>query len=247
VEPRPGVFDWSWTDEVIPFIVNDLGLTVIYDLMHFGCPVWLTREFANKDYPQAVARYTTAFVKRYRPLIRYYTPLNEPVVNSLMCGQRGLWPPYLRGEAGYVRILLQLARGIVQTCAAIREAAPEATLVFVEATGLTRTAHAELEPLAAEDQHRGFICFDLITGQVRRDHPLYTWILRNGGAPAALDELARNPVKLDILGMNFYPQWSAKQLYIGRNGRLASRIFDGGTSPSFQRYSRTSSAAKSGQ
>jgi hypothetical protein len=129
-----------------------------------------------------------------------------------------------------VRILLQLARGIVRTATAIRETAPEATLDFVEATGLTRTAHAELEPLAVEDQHRGYICFDLITGQVRRDHPLYTWILRSGGSPAALDELIRNPVKLDVVGMNFYPQWSVKQLYIGRNGRMASRVFEGGES-----------------
>jgi beta-glucosidase/6-phospho-beta-glucosidase/beta-galactosidase len=228
LEPRPGVFDWSWTDEALPFIVEELGMTPIVDLMHFGCPLWLTREFANKDYPQTVARYAAAFARRYKGLVRYYTPLNEPVVNALMCGQRGLWPPYLRGETGYVRIMLQLARGIVRTTAVLREIAPEATLVFVEATGLSRTAHAELEPLAAEDQHRAYICFDLITGQVRRDHPLYTWLLRNGGAPATLDELARNPVKLDVLGMNFYPQWSVKQLYIGRNGRLASRIFEGG-------------------
>jgi hypothetical protein len=30
--------------------------------------------------------------------------------------------------------------------------------------------------------------------------------------------------------MNFYPQWSVKQLYIARSGRAASRVFEGGES-----------------
>ena len=240
LEPRAGVFDWSWTDHVIPYMVQELGLTVVADLMHYGCPLWLNREFASKDYPKTVARYAGEFAKRYRDLIHFYTPLNEPVVNALMCGKRGLWPPYFRGDAGYIRILLQLASGIVLTSQAIRDAHPGSTLVFVEATGLSRAAHADLEPLAVEDQHRAYVCFDLITGRVTRDHPLYTWLLRNGTTPASLDQLVRNPVKIDVLGMNFYPQWSVKQLYLNKNGRLASRVFEGGESFSglIEDYSR---------
>jgi beta-glucosidase/6-phospho-beta-glucosidase/beta-galactosidase len=224
------VFDWSWTDEVLPFIVDKMGLVPIVDLMHFGCPLWLEREFANKNYPMLVERYAAAFAERYRQLVHFYTPLNEPVVNALMCGKRGLWPPYFRGDAGYIRIMLQLARGILRTCQAIRQADPGATLVFVEATGLSRAAQADLEPLAVEDQHRAYICFDLITGRIRQDHPLYTWLLRNGTPPGALDEFANASVKVDVMGMNFYPQWSVRQLYINRNGRLASRVFEGGAS-----------------
>lgn len=227
LEPQPGVFDWSWSDEVVPYIVKELGITLIADLMHYGCPLWLEREFANKDYPELVARYAGEFAKRYSSLVRFYTPLNEPVVNALMCGKRGLWPPYLRGDTGYIRILLQLVRGMVATAAALRHFSPSSKLVFVEAAGLSRAAHADLEPLAAEDQHRGYICYDLLTGKVTPSHPLYTWLLRNGASPKMLDEIARNPVKIDILGLNFYPQWSVKQLYINRSGRVASRVFQG--------------------
>ena len=230
LEPRQGVFDWSWTDQVIPHMVQDIGLTLVADLMHYGCPFWLTREFAHREYPKAVARYAAEFTKRYKDLIHYYTPLNEPVVNALMCGKRGLWPPYFRGDAGYIRILLQLATGMVLTSEAIRQEDPTATLVFVEATGLSRAAHADLEPLAVEDQHRAYACFDLITGRVGRDHPLYTWLLRNGATPASLEHLVRNPVKIDVLGMNFYPQWSVKQLYLNKYGKIASRVFEGGES-----------------
>ena len=66
VEPLPGEFDWSWTDQVIPYMVEELGITPILDLMHYGCPFWLRREFASDDYPRAVAAYAAAFARRYR-------------------------------------------------------------------------------------------------------------------------------------------------------------------------------------
>jgi beta-glucosidase/6-phospho-beta-glucosidase/beta-galactosidase len=49
LEPfQPGEFDWRWTDQVIPYMVHDLGITPIVDLMHYGCPFWLRREFAER-------------------------------------------------------------------------------------------------------------------------------------------------------------------------------------------------------
>ena len=95
VEPEPGRFDWRWIDEVLPYLVEELKITPILDLMHYGTPFWLSREFANRDYPKFVARYAAEFARRYKGLIRFYTPLNEPIINSLMCGMRGLWAPYL--------------------------------------------------------------------------------------------------------------------------------------------------------
>ena len=86
----PGI---AWTDQVIPYLVQELGITPIIDLMHYGCPFWLRREFISDEYPQAVAAYAAAFARRYGSLVRWYTPLNEPQVNAMMCGQRGLWPP----------------------------------------------------------------------------------------------------------------------------------------------------------
>ena len=221
VEPERGKFDWSWTDEVIPYMVEELKILPIIDLMHYGCPFWLEREFANKDYPRYVAAFAAAFAERYKHLISWYTPLNEPIINALMCGIRGLWPPYLKGDKGYIRIMLQLARGIVRTVQALKEIDPSFVMVHVEAAGLTRTAREDLASLAREEQFRGYLCFDLISGRLTHDHLLFSWLVRNGASPDALDEIGRNPVSLDIIGLNFYPQWSTKLLYIDKRGRLA--------------------------
>ncbi|HVF30035.1 MAG TPA: family 1 glycosylhydrolase [Pyrinomonadaceae bacterium] len=221
VEPERGRFDWSWTDQIIPFMVEDLKILPVVDLVHYGCPFWVKREFANKDYPRFVADYAAAFAERYKSLISWYTPLNEPIINSLMCGMRGLWPPYLKGDSGYIRIMLQLARGIIRTVQAIKQIDPQSVMVHVEATGLTRTVRQDLASLAREEQFRGYLCYDLISGRLTHDHLLFSWLVRNGASPDDLDEIARNPIDIDIIGMNFYPQWSTKLLYIDKRGKLA--------------------------
>jgi beta-glucosidase len=223
VEPRPGAFDWSWTDQVIPYIVEDLGLELILDLVHYGTPLWLQGSFVAPAYPQAVASYARAVAERYQHLVRFYTPLNEPVINAINCGQRGYWPPYLRGESGYVRVMVQIALGIVATVAAIREVQPQALMVHVEAAGLSRAAEAELAALVEEEHLRRLLCYDLITGRVVPGHPLFTWLLRSGALPTQLRTLAREPLSIDVLGLNFYPQWSTQQLVFDKRGRLTYR------------------------
>lgn len=223
VEPASNQFDWNWTDKVIPFMVEELKILPIIDLMHYGCPFWLKKEFANKNYPKYVARYAAEFSKRYKGLIRWYTPLNEPIINALMCGMRGLWAPYLKGEEGYIKIMLQLAKGIIRTVEAIKEIQPDSVMVHVEATGLTRTIREDLTSLAREEKHRGYLCYDLISGLFTHNHLLFSWLVRNGASPDDLAELSQNKITLDVLGMNFYPQWSTKQLYIDEKGRIAFR------------------------
>lgn len=224
VEPIPGEFDWRWTDQVIPYMVEELGITPIVDLMHYGCPFWLRGEFINSDYPQAVATYTRAFVERYKSLVRWYTPLNEPLINAMMCGMNGGWPPYLKGEKGYVRLILQLAKGMVCTVEAIKEADPEARLVFVEAAGITRASEPSLRDLAEEQRLRGFVVFDLLTGRVTPDHPIYGWLVSAGASRRELANIAGRPVAIDVMGLNFYPQWSTQELYINETGQVVSRV-----------------------
>lgn len=223
VEATKGNFDWSWIDDVIPYLVEELGITPIIDLMHYGCPMWMQRPFVDPSYPDRVAEYAARFAERYKHLIRWYTPLNEPLVNSLMCGKRAVWPPYLRGDSGYIKVMLQLARGMLKTVRAIREVDPASLMVHVEATGLSRAVREDLQALAMEDQHRGYLSYDLLCGKVDGQHPLFGWLIRNGASVETLESIQSQPITLDVLGLNFYPQWSTQQLYIDQRGRLAYR------------------------
>jgi beta-glucosidase len=226
VEPRPGEFDWSWTDEVLPYLVHDLQIMPIVDLMHYGCPLWLEREFVNEEYPRAVAAYAEAFARRYQDLVSWYTPLNEPLMNALWCGKLGLWPPYLRGDRGYARIMMQLAKGIVRTVEAIKGVDPQARIVHVEAAGLARAGVPELQALAHESQAQIFLSYDLVSGRVDPDHLLFPWLMRHGASLHDLTELRRHAVPLDIVGLNFYPQWSTRELQLDRAGRMRSRLVE---------------------
>lgn len=224
VEPEAGRFDWSWGDQVLPYLVEELGVTPIVDLVHYGCPDWLTGSFADPRYPNAVAAYAAAFAERYSHLVHCYTPHNEPHMTALMGGQRGIWPPYLRGERGFLRIMVQVARGMQRTIRAIREIDPRAAMIQVEATALHRTAREELKAYAAEEHERRYLSFDLLAGHVSSAHPAYLWLVRNGIPPAVLRELVENAQEIDVMGLNFYPQWSTLEYYLGRSGHVRLRL-----------------------
>ena len=217
VNPAPGVFDWSWTDEVLEYLVATKGLTPIIDLMHFGTPLWLDDQFVNPSYPDRVAEYAWAFAERYRSLVRMYTPLNEPAVTAKFCGRDGRWPPYLKGDAGFVKVLLALIRGISETSEALRASRSDVVLVHVEDVGLEFAASADLVDLAAASQARRLLPLDLACGMVGPSHPLHDWLIGQGASEAGLGELAARAPRWDLLGVNFYP-WSNRRFARGRNG-----------------------------
>jgi hypothetical protein len=65
-----------------------------------------------------------------------------------------------------------------------------------------------------------------VTGRVTPAHPLFHWLLRQGASYHGLERLQRNPIDLDVVGVNFYPQWSSHQLHFRDDGCLASRRTD---------------------
>src|SRR6478672_8375750 len=70
----PGKYDWSFTDEVFKKL-EELEITPIVDLCHFGVPDWLGN-FQNPDFPQYFSEYAKAFAERF-PKLQFYTPVNE--------------------------------------------------------------------------------------------------------------------------------------------------------------------------
>lgn len=212
-EPKPGEFDWEFADQAIDYLVNTLKITPIIDLVHYGTPDWLAGGFSDPSYPERIAAYATAFVKRYKHLVRFYTPLNEPTVTADFSGRRGEWPPYLNGDEGYVRVLLQLARGIQRTATAIREEQPEAILVAVEAMRRVKRVRPKAARAARLRILQEYLPYDLSAGRVDDRHPLRSWLLDRGASQDALETLRQNRVEHDIFGVNFYP-WSYAEVDI---------------------------------
>ncbi|HEU5100481.1 MAG TPA: family 1 glycosylhydrolase, partial [Roseiflexaceae bacterium] len=234
VETEPGVFDWQWVDQVLGYMVRELQIEPIVDLMHYGTPLWLEGSFSAPDYPARVAAYSHAFAARYGALVRFYTPLNEPTVNADMCSRRGIWPPYLAGEAGYTRVLLAIARGIQLSAQAIRAAAPGAVLVAVEAMGWCHPASLQAQAAAARRDLHELLAWDLVRGAVDAAHPLYGELIANGASAGELAALRAGATEQDVFGVNFYP-WSACEIAldernnpiarpVGRDGRLLTDV-----------------------
>jgi beta-glucosidase len=227
VQPAPDEWDWEWTDEAIDYVVNAKGITPILDLMHYGTPLWLENSFINAGYPQRVAEYARNVVARYKSLVPYYTPLNEPMVNADLCGKKAEWPPYLSGEDGYVKLTLALAKGIVLTTQAIKTEQPDAITVQVEALWHTFTKDSSLQDQADHSNARQFLSFDLTTGRVQDDYTLANFLCSNGMTDADMEWFRRNAVTFDFFGANFYP-WSYGELKKGSNG--STRYVTGETS-----------------
>lgn len=219
VQPAPDKWDWEWTDRALEHMVTGKGITPILDLMHYGTPNWLHNSFINASYPQRVAEYVAAVVRRYKSLVRYHTPLNEPMVNASMSGYKGEWPPYLSGDDGYVKLAIAIARGMVLTTRAIKAEQPDAVTVQVEALWHTFTRDESLQPRAIRANARQFLCFDLATGCVDHDHTLLDYLCENGVTDRDLDWFQSNPVSFDIFGANYYP-WSYAELKMHPNGKL---------------------------
>ncbi len=226
VEPQPGHFDWAWLDQVLEYAASK-NIAIIADLMHYGTPLWLENQFLNHSYPQRVARFAAEFAGRYRHLLSHYTPLNEGLITMDFCGRRGVWPPYLRGEDGAVKILKAVARGIVLTVQAIRQADPEAVIVGVDAAGECLTDCPELAEEAARRTARTFITTDLITGRVAQDHLLLGWLLDNGISENDLAWHTQQAVEIDVIGVNYYPETSVVALKEFKGGLTTERVWAG--------------------
>ena len=219
VQPAPDQWDWEWTDKALDYLVNTKGIAPILDLMHYGTPLWLENSFINSSYPQRVAEYARVVAARYKSLVSYYTPLNEPMVNADMCGNKAEWPPYLSGDDGYIKMTMALAKGMILTMQALKAEQPDSISVQVEALWHTYTNDRSLKEAAAQDNARQYLCFDLTTGRVEDDYVLRNYLCSHGVTNADLDWFRKNAVSFDFFGANFYP-WSNGELRKGSNGSI---------------------------
>ncbi|MCC5895629.1 MAG: glycoside hydrolase family 1 protein [Alkalibacterium sp.] len=220
IEQNPNEFTWEWVDEVVAFFKKNPSLTPIIDLVHYGTPHWLKNEFANGTYPEVVARFARAFAIRYGDFIKYYTPLNEPYVTAEFCGLNKVWPPYLEGLSGFYQIMTQVSQGIVLTQKAIENVVSDAVFVHVDATKRYVTYEERLNSEVALWNENRFVMWELVQGRIDPQHPLYDFMLSYGVTPESLEWFNDTNIEPDIIGLNYYPQFSVHEITRDLKGHI---------------------------
>jgi beta-glucosidase len=223
LNPAPGRFVWDWADRVVDRL-DELGLEAIVDLVHYGTPLWLDNAFLHTDFPARLAEYAAALADRYRGRLKLWTPMNEPQITAMHCGEQGIWPPRLTGHDGYVKLVRAIVRGVVAAEEALASVGGgQARIVHVEATfryaGATGAFAEEVELLQA----RRFLIQDLLAGTVDDGHPLAGWLRRHGFGDADLAWCAANPAHPDVLGINYYPHLTTAEYRAGEAVPVARR------------------------
>jgi beta-glucosidase/6-phospho-beta-glucosidase/beta-galactosidase len=212
VNPAAGVYNWEAADRVMAYIAESVPARLVLDLVHYGTPTWLEGSFVDPAFPTALADYAGQLARRYGDLVTAYTPLNEPLVLASFGGLRGIWPPYLSGDEGWAQLVVSVAQGVQRATAILRELAPDAEVVHVEAIQAYTTEDATLEAEVEEWSRRKRLPLRLVLGQVGRGDWEWEWLVAHGAHPNALEQLAADGARPDLLGLNYYPELSCREL-----------------------------------
>ncbi|HZU94465.1 MAG TPA: family 1 glycosylhydrolase [Microbacterium sp.] len=216
VNPARGEWDWNWVDSVMGRFA-ELGVRPIVDLLHYGTPLWVEREFAHPDFPSYFEEFAARAADRYAEIATDYTPVNEPMIHARFAGDIGYWPPKLTGESGYNTIAVALADGFVRAQRAIADALGDrATFVHVDATArFAGDVAGEHRALVELQRAQSFLVEDLVTGGVGPEHPLARSLAASGVSDERLAWFRENAVRPDVMGVNYYPRHSTQLMQEG--------------------------------
>ncbi|HEY0063334.1 MAG TPA: sugar nucleotide-binding protein, partial [Telluria sp.] len=154
-------------------------------------------QFADK-----LAAFAGAVADRY-PWIESYTPVNEPLTTARFSGLAGVWFPHGRDDRTFVQALLNQCRAVVLSMRAIRQRNPHAKLVQTDDLSKTYgTPH--MAQLTQFFNERRWLSWDLLCGKVDSSHPLWSYLIGTGVAPAELLWFLDNPCPPDVIGVNYY-------------------------------------------
>ncbi len=211
IERERRTFDWRSTDEVFDWM-GDHGMRPIADLCHHtSYPRWLRRGFVDRKFPSSYLRYVEAFATRY-PWIEEYTLFNEPFTTFLLCGQLGIWPPYLQGVKGFLTLARNVLPALTEASRAYRDLLPGARHFYVDTCERATAAVPDARRPADLANDRRFFVLDLFLGrELDPRRPFVAEVLAAGGGPL----LDLQPGFADVLGLDYYAhnQWQYQDRY----------------------------------
>jgi beta-glucosidase len=215
VNPRPHQYDWRWTDQALD-LMQTLGITPIVDLFHYGTPAWVEGGIMNPIFGEMQGWYAKAFAERY-PHITYYTPTNEPYICATFGAEWAIWYPFLRGQRNAVRAIKNVTEGVCRAMTEVRKVRPDALMMIADTCEYYHSVDGAFQEEAAFRSERRFLVHDLYQGLVGRDHPMWNYLIENGIEDWELEWFHEHPVRLDILGLDYY-RHSEHQLRLGSHG-----------------------------
>ncbi len=151
------------------------------------------------------------------PHIIYYTPTNEPYICATFDAEWAIWYPFLRGDRNAVRAIKNITEGVVRSMLEIRQIRPDVLLMIADTCEYYRSVAGAFKEEAEFRSERRFLVHDMYQGLVHRDHPMWQNMIDNGLEDWELEWFVQNPVKLDLLGLDYY-RHSEHQLRLGPHG-----------------------------
>jgi dTDP-4-dehydrorhamnose reductase len=195
---------WRHTDRVLTRF-RERGVRVIAGLVHHGSGPRHT-SLLDPAFVEGVAAFARVAAQRY-PWIDAWTPINEPLTTARFAALYGVWYPHARNDQAFVRALVHQVLATQAAMAAIRQVTPTAILVATEDLGYTHS-NAVLRYQAAFENERRWLTWDLLFGEVRRGHALWTYLCRSGPVRRLLERIADQAadpgVQPGIVGINHY-------------------------------------------
>ena len=191
--------DWSWTDERLAEI-DRLGMRPIAGLLHHGSGPAYT-SLVSENFVALFAAHARAAAERY-PWVEDWTPINEPLTTARFSALYGHWYPHARDEPSFWTALLNQIEGVAAAMREIRAVNPAARLVQTEDLGQTHST-SPLADQASFENHRRWLTWDLLCGQVDHDHPFWPR-LKRFGLTDRVKAITADPCPPDVIGVNYY-------------------------------------------
>jgi len=218
VQPSPTQWEWDFVDEALDYLVNEVKVNPILDLMHYGTPIWLDDALLHPDYPQWVEEYTARVIERYGHLLTHATPFNEPHTAAEFAGRRGQWPPYRSDYTGYFAVYLNVMRGTLRQTRLLQQA--DIACVQVECSGGSFARSQELSEQALVDTTVQSMFFDFLIGDMDALKPIIPFMRAHGVSDKDLSFFSTQATGIDIMGVNFYPQFSFQDIELDGSGEV---------------------------
>jgi dTDP-4-dehydrorhamnose reductase len=199
-EEYDGPINWQWAERQLSLIASN-NIQPIVGLVHHGSGPSFT-DLLDPSFSTGLARYAGAFARKF-PWVEYYTPVNEPLTTARFSGLYGFWYPHKKDSLSCMKMLLNQLKGVVYSMREIRLVNSQAKLIQTEDLGKTHSP-AVLKYQADFENHRRWLTFDFLCGNVNKFHPLWSYLRWLGLSEKELLFFQDNPCQPDICGFNYY-------------------------------------------